>query len=169
LFTLAAVLAEVRILSGALTFYRLHEANRFQFAEKADPVSARNKQQSLSLLATHIDERLEEFGVEKTVRRTVLEYTAACATQMRLALEGGWPWETARTEWTLYRVLHPDAALPHRMFKLLTLAAASVTPPTMYYGMRGAVARNGLYQKARERWFPAPGMEHIDNERRVVS
>lgn len=169
LFTLAAVLAEVRILPEALTFYRLHEANRFQLAEKADAASVRSKQQSLSLLATNIDEKLKEFGFEKTVRRTVVEYTEACATQLRLALEGGWPWETAKTEWALYRVLHPDAGLPHRVFKLLTLAGALITPPRMYYGMRGAVARNGAYRKARERLFPAPSMEHIEKERRVVS
>jgi len=169
LFTLAAVLAEVRILPEALTFYRLHEANRFQLGEKADAASVRSKRQSLSLLATSIDEKLEAFGVEKTVRRTVVVYTEACATQLRLALEGGWPWETAKTEWTLYRVLHPEAGLRHRMFKLLTLAGALVTPPRMYYEMRGAVARNGLYRKARERFFPAPRMEHIEKERRVAS
>ena len=169
LFTLAAVLAEVRILPEALTFYRLHEANRFQLADKADPARVRSKQQSLSLLATSIDEKLEEFGIEKTVRRTAVEYTEACATQLRLGLEGGWPWETAKTEWALYSVLHPDAGLPHRLFKLLTLAGALVTPPRIYYGMRGAVARNSAYRKARERLLPAPGMEHIEKERRVTS
>lgn len=169
LFTLAAVLAEVRILPEVLTFYRLHEANRFQLAEKADPASVRSKQQSLSLLATSIDEELEEFGVANEVRRTVVEYTEACAAQLRLAIDGGWPWETVKTEWALYRVLHPDAGLPHRVFKLLTLAGALVTPPRMYYGMRSAVAGNSAYRKARERLIPAPAMEHIEKERRVVS
>jgi hypothetical protein len=169
LFTLAAVLMEAQILPEALAYYRLHDANSFQFTNRPDPQKLRHKQESLATLAKSLSQRLEDLGVAKEVLGTVVEYTQASADQLRLLLDGGWPWETVRTEWTLDQILHPDARFPHRLFKTLTLAGALLTTPRGFYKIQRTVTQNGFYRRARERWLPVPEMQHIQKERRAGS
>jgi hypothetical protein len=169
LFTLAAALTEVEILPEALTYYRMHDANRFELAAEAGAERLRDKQKALAALAGTLSGRMAEFGVKQEVRRAMLEYTEACAEQLRLQLDGGWSWETAKTEWTLYRILHPEAALAHRLFKLMVLAGALVTTPKAFYRARSALAENRAYRQARQRWLPSPKMEHIEKEWRAGS
>jgi glycosyltransferase involved in cell wall biosynthesis len=167
LFTLAAVLAEAQILPEALTYYRMHDANGFQLSERSEPQKLRHKQKSLATLAKSLSEKLEELGIDRGVRETVVGYTQMSADQLRLMLDGGWPWETVKTEWTLYRILHPDAKFSHRLFKLLMLGGALVTTPRGFYRVQRALTQNGLYRRARRRWLPIPEMEHIQKEWRA--
>lgn len=169
LFTLAAVLAEVKILAEALTYYRMHDANSFQLADNPETKKLRHKQKSLETLVKCLSQKLEELGLETEVRRTVVEYTKASADQLRLVLDGGWPWETVKTEWKLYRVVHPEARFSHRLFKGMALMGALVTTPKIYYGIQRSLAQSGFYRRARERWLPAPEMQHIQKERRSGS
>ena len=104
-----------QILPEALTYYRLHEGNSFQLAGH-DAQKLRHKQKSLAILAKSLSRQLEIIGVEPEVCRTVVEYTQASADQLRLVLDGGWPWETVKTEWTIYDILHPEAPFSHRAF-----------------------------------------------------
>jgi glycosyltransferase involved in cell wall biosynthesis len=160
LFTLAAVLMGAQILPEALTYYRLHEGNSFQFASH-DRQKLRRKQKSLAILAETLPQRLEILDIDPQVRRTVVEYTRASADQLRLVIDGGWPWETAKTEWKIYEILHPDARFSHRVFKLMILAGSLVTTPRGFYSVQRALAQSSLYLRARARWFPVPKMEHI--------
>jgi glycosyltransferase involved in cell wall biosynthesis len=169
LFTLAAVLAEAQILPDALTYYRLHDANSFQLADRPEAKKLRHKQKSLAILAKSLSQKLEEFGIDAQVRRTVLEFTRVSADQLRLLLDGGWPWETVKTEWTLYRILHPDARFSHRLFKLLVLLGALVTTPRVFYSIQRSLSQSSLYRRARERWLPVPEMHHIQKGRRAGS
>lgn len=169
LFTLAAVLTEAQILPEALTYYRMHDANSFQLSERPEPQKMRNKQKSLATLAKSLCEKLEGLGIDREVRETVVGYTQMSADQLRLVLDGGWPWETVRTEWTLYRILHPDAKFPHRLFKLVMLVGALVTTPRGFYRAQRALAQNGLYRRARRRWLPVTEMQHIQKEWRPGS
>ena len=169
LFTLAAVLSETQILPEALTYYRLHDSNIFHLAEGAGQEKLRHKQKSLAKLVETLSSKLKEFGIDEPVIRTVLEFTKLSADQLRLVLDGGWPWETVKTEWALYRILHPDARLAHRLFKMLMLLGALVTTPRMFYTVQKALAQSGFYQRARMRWLPMPEMQHIRKERRAGS
>jgi len=169
LFTLAAVLAEAQILPEALTYYRMHDANSFQFTERVEPQKLRDKQRSLATLAKSLSQKLEELGIEEQVRRAVVEYTEISADQLRLVLDGGWPWETVKTEWTLYRIVHPDARVSHRLFKLLVLLGALVMTPRGFYKVQRALTQNDFYRRARVRWLPVPEMQHIQKERRAGS
>jgi alpha-1,6-rhamnosyltransferase len=166
LFTLAGVVSEARILPETLTYYRMHGGNQFQLEDGSGAPALRKKQKSLAALASALEAKLTEFGVERRVRRTILAYTRASAEQLRLLLDGGWPWETVKTEWTLYRIVHPEARMTHRVFKALQMVGALALPPKRFYGMQRGMARNGWYRRARERCMPAPQMEHIRNERR---
>ena len=168
LFALAAVLAGAQILPEALTYYRLHDANSFQLASH-DPQKLRHKQKSLAVLARSLSEQLEKLGIDQLVRRTVVEYTQASADQLRLVMEGGWPWETVKAEWTLYTILHPEAPVSHRVFKWMVLLGALVTPPRAFYSVQRALAQSGLYRRARAQWLPVPEMEHIQKNWRARS
>jgi glycosyltransferase involved in cell wall biosynthesis len=166
LFTLAAVLAGVQILPEVLTYYRLHEGNSFQLAGH-DPQKIRRKQKSLATLARSLSQQLESLGIDPQVRRTVIEYTQASADQLRLGLDGGWPWETVKTEWTIYEILHPEARFSHRVFKRMILLGALLTTPRFFYSVQRALAENDLYRRVRARWLPVPEMEHIQKNWRV--
>ena len=168
LFTLTAVLMGAQILPEALTYYRLHDANSFQLASN-DPQKLRRKQKSLATLAKSLLQQLEGYGIDPQVRRAVVEYTQASADQLRLVIDGGWPWETVKTEWKLYGILHPQGRFSHRVFKLVTLLAALVTPPKSFYGAQRTLAQSSLYRRARARWLPVPEMQHIQKDWRARS
>jgi cellulose synthase/poly-beta-1,6-N-acetylglucosamine synthase-like glycosyltransferase len=163
LFTLAAVLAGAQVLPEALTYYRLHEANSFQLAGH-NPEKLRRKQKSLAILASSLSQQLEKLGIDPQVRRTVTEYTQASADQLRLGLDGGWPWETVKTEWKIYEILHPEALISHRIFKLAILLMALVTTPKNYYKVQRTLAQSSVYRRVRARWLPVPEMEHIQKD-----
>lgn len=163
LFTLAATLADTEILREPLTYYRYHEANGFQISSFDQP-ALRRKQQSLALLAQSLDRQLEKHGIDARTRKAILEYTRASAEQLRLALDGGWPWETAQTEWSIYRVTYPQAPLSHRIFKVATLLGALTVTPNTFYRIQRRAARNGSYSRVRQRWFPAPKMLHLEKD-----
>jgi glycosyltransferase involved in cell wall biosynthesis len=163
IYTLASVLMPMRILPEALTYYRVHADNGFHMLN-ADPVKLRRKQQALTILAKTLSSRLAEFGIDQQVRRSLLVYTEACAEQLRLAMEGGWSWETVRTEWNVYRVTHPDAPPAHRVFKSLILLGALFMTPMSFYSTQRRLAQNSFYRRIRDRWLPFPEMQHIKKE-----
>jgi GT2 family glycosyltransferase len=165
LFTLAAVLAPLQILPEPLTYYRHHESNGFQLASH-DLQKLTRKQQSLAALSRTLSQQLEQWGIDAQVRDAVIAYTHESAEQLRLQLHGGWPWETAQTEWRLYRLLHPEASSSHRLFKQLTLMAALFTPPRFFYGVQRALSESDLYRRARARWLPVPEMQHLNKDLR---
>jgi hypothetical protein len=163
LFTLACVLMVAHILPYALTFYRMHDQNRFQLAT-FDQMRLCHKQKSLAALDTTLMQKLGELGIDPLVSRAVLAYTHNSAEQLRLALDGGWPWETVATEWQLYRVVHPEAPLSHRLFKCIALVAALFADPRSYYRAQRWLSRNAFYLRARKRLFPVPEMPHLQKD-----
>ncbi len=162
IYTLAAVLTPVRILPDLLTYYRLHETNGFILAD-ANPERLRNKQRSLAALARTLTEKLAGVGMSPELRHALLAYTEATAEQLRLTLDGGWPWETIQTEWRLYQAIHPDAPARHQAFKSLTLLSALFLTPKRFYSTRTWLAQNRLYRRFRTTWLPFLQMTHISH------
>jgi glycosyltransferase involved in cell wall biosynthesis len=160
LFTIAAILAGVQILPDALTYYRLHDANGFQMSGN-DPRRLRRKQEALTALARGLSDQITTMKIDPLARKAILGMAWANADQARLRLDGGWSWETVATEWKIYRVMHPDAPFPHRVFKSLALAAALLMPPRLFYGVQSRVSQNNLYQFVRQHLLPVPGMAHL--------
>jgi glycosyltransferase involved in cell wall biosynthesis len=163
LFTLASALSVMEILPEALTYYRLHGANIFQFASN-DPKKLRHKQKSLAILARSLFEKLASYGIDPHVSQVIVAYAQTSADQLRLMLDGGWSWETVGTEWKLYGIVHPDAGFSQRLFKVATLAGALLVPPTTYYKVRQTVAQSSSYVRLRQRWLPIPHMKHVKTE-----
>jgi len=168
LFTLAAVLAGAQILPEALTYYRMHDANSFQITGN-DWQKLRRKQESLVALASSLMRQLEQCGIDPQVRGAVVQYTKASADQLRLMLDGGWSWETVKAEWEVYEVVHPDAPLPHRLFKRMIMLGALFVPPKVFYSAQRSLSQSRLYGRARAALLPVPEMRHIQKDRRAGS
>jgi glycosyltransferase involved in cell wall biosynthesis len=156
LFTIAAILSDVRILPEMLAFYRLHDTNAFQMGQY-DAARVRKKQRVLAALAYGLKERLGRLTFDPRAKSALTDMVQAEADQLRLRLDGGWPWETVHAEWLVYRALHEDAPISHRIFKMLSLLPALALPPQKFYGAREKLVHNELYLRARERWLPMPG------------
>jgi len=165
IFTLAACLSEVSILPEPLTFYRIHSGNLFQVAG-FDRERVARKQRSLQTLARAIFERLSQFELSKGAISAVVEAVQSEADLLRLQLEGGFPWETVRAEWSFYRIVHQDGPVSHRIFKLASLLPALFCPPRLYYGIRRKCASNRFYLSLRKVVFPVPQPRHVTRSRR---
>jgi glycosyltransferase involved in cell wall biosynthesis len=161
LFTLAAFLSGAQILRESLTFYRLHRGNAFQVAD-GNKEALRRKQRVLEALAKSLTAKLEEQKVEEHITRILAESIETEAELIRLSLDRGWPWETVRTEVSNYRIMHPDASLPHWFLKGLALVPSCVMPSRNYYSLRQSFSQNRVYRKAREKWLPFLQHSHVD-------
>ena len=162
LFTMAAALGEVEILPEALFFYRLHSGNYYsQYG--FDVESVRRKQQSIAQLAASLALRLPETGIGRAATELVVKTIQVEADQLRLSVDGGRPWETARTELTMYRILYIDPPWGHRAFKYVTLLPTYFLPPRVYYGTRRWLAESGWYRRLRKVFFPVPTARHLDH------
>jgi glycosyltransferase involved in cell wall biosynthesis len=160
LFTVAGFLADMMILRESLTFYRLHAGNSFQVA--GDRPALRRKQNVLEALAKSLTVQLEKQKVARSIARIAIESIETEAELIRLSLDAGLPWETVLTEVRNYRIMHPDASLPHWFFKWLVLLPSCVMPSRNYYSLRQSVSQNGVYRKAREKWLPFLQHAHVD-------
>jgi glycosyltransferase involved in cell wall biosynthesis len=160
LFTLAAVASSLLILPEYLAFYRIHDSNMFQ-AVDFTPQGLRRKKEVLASLAAALRRELVRQDLQPGVMETVMESTQADADQLRLLLDGGWPWETLRTEWRLFRLNCEKPTIPHQIFKLATLAPSLLLPPRAYYAAWRRVVRNRFYLSARRKWLPVPARSHV--------
>jgi len=161
LFTMAAALSEVEILPEALFFYRLHSGN-FYSQHGFDVESVRRKQQSIAQLAASLALRLPETGIGAGAVELVVEAIQVEADQLRLSVNGGRPWETARTELTMYRILYSDPPWGHLAFKYVTLLPTYILPPRVYYGTRRRLAESDWYRRLRKVFFPVSTPRHLD-------
>jgi glycosyltransferase involved in cell wall biosynthesis len=162
LFTMAAALGEVEILPEALFFYRLHPGN-FYSQHGFDVDSVRRKHKSIAQLAESLTLRLPETGIGPEAAGLVVETIQVEADQLRLSVDGGWPWETARAELTMYRILYSDPPWGHLAFKYFTLLPTYFLPPRVYYGTRRRLAESNWYRKLRKVFFPVPIPGHLDH------
>ena len=123
----------------------------------------------LAALASGLKTRLRNVAIDPKTREALTDIVQAEADQLRLQLDGGWCYETVRTEWGIYRALHGDAPVSHRVFKVLSLLPAFVLPPRTFYGVRRKLIYNDLYLRARARWLPIPASSHVQKESRTAS
>ncbi len=160
LFTLAAALSEASILPEALTFYRLHEGNSFQLWG-FDEGKLRRKQQILACLAAALDTTLRREGLAPAVVRAITEVISTEADQLRLTLDGGFPWETVETKYRLDRIMNERAWAARRIYKLATLLPALFLPPQLFYRLRSRIAQNGFYIRAKKTLLPDSPFPHV--------
>lgn len=167
LFTLGAVLADVEILPDVLTFYRLHSQNGFQITA-SDPDRARRKMEILSVLAKVLPAALCQYDIEPKAFDALVEVLRAEAMQARLMLEGGWPWQTVKTEWMLFRSATPHAPISHYLFKLSSSALAFTLPPKVFYNWRRWFTASHTYRRTRRLLFPHHKPSHVEHVTHTV-
>jgi glycosyltransferase involved in cell wall biosynthesis len=160
LFILAAALADVAVLTEPLTYYRLHGFNLFM-SPSAAPDGERRKQRVFAALATELRRALPATGAPKDAVGSILEFVDAEAAQLRLKVDGGWPWETFRAESALYGIQHRDASWENKLFRGITMIPALALPPRWFYSIRAWIAAQSWYTAARKRFLPVPATTKI--------
>ena len=164
LFTLAGLYGDVLILRDSLTFYRLHDKNAFQIAD-GNAEAIRRKQRVLAALARSLRSEFRQRGLPEDVARIMVNWVETEADLLRLAVDGGFPWETVRAELQSYGVEQSGAGLAHWLLKYASLVPACVLPPRTYYSLKRRFSANDAYRKARGKWLPYLQPEHVDRYR----
>jgi GT2 family glycosyltransferase len=160
LFTLAAALSDLMILTDPLTYYRQHGANLYN-AGGGNMEGLRRKQAVMAALADSLRRELPSRGVPAEAVECVVEIVQADADQMRLMLYGGMPWETVRTEKTIQEVMHGDAPRSYRVFRWATMVMAGILPPRWFYAARRWLAGQRWYRGARAEVLPVPSITDV--------
>ncbi len=160
LFTLAAALGDLLILDEPLTHYRIHGGNLY-FNAGASVNSLRRKHGAIAALAAGLRQELATRAISADVITCVVEIVQSEADQLRLELDGGYSWETVRTENKLFEILHGDASLSQRAFRVSTMAVAAVLPPQWFYVGRRWLGQRSWYHKARQQSLPMPKMTTV--------
>lgn len=160
LFTLATALSQLLILPDTLTYYRLHKASLYNSAGSS-VAGLRLKQAVLAALAEALRRELPGRGVPADAVGCVVEIVQAEADQLRLMLDGGRPWETLRTENTIYQVMHEGASRSHRYFRWVTMLPAFVLPPRWFYAARRWLAGQSWYHNARAKVLPVSPIARV--------
>ena len=166
LFTIAGILSEFVILKDALTHYRIHGSNFFVAANR-ESHGLRRKQRVLAALFDLLGRELRARGAPDEVTGCVLEIVGAEAAQLKLMLDGGKPWEAYRTERTIYRIQHADAAWKQKVFRHVTTVPALLLPPRWFYAGRNWLAGQAWYRNARAQFLPVPGFTKIETPKRI--
>jgi glycosyltransferase involved in cell wall biosynthesis len=161
LFTMAAALAPLLVLPEPLTYYRVHAGSLFLSAG-ASEAGERRKATVIAELAKALRASLPGTGAPPAAIETMLEIVEAEAAQLRLKLDGGWPWETFQAERTIYRVQHSGAPLKSRLFRTFSMVPALALPPRWFYAGRRWLGAQRWYQRARDTALPVPGFANVD-------
>jgi hypothetical protein len=161
LFTMAAALAPFVVLPDALTHYRVH-AGSLYLSGGASEAGERRKAKVIADLAAALRVSLPGTGVPQAAVEAMLEIVEAEAAQLRLKLDGGWPWETFQAERTIYRVQHSDAPARSKIFRTLSMVPALMLPPRWFYGGRQWLGAQKWYKRARAEAVPVPGFAKVE-------
>jgi len=161
LFTMAAGLEKALVLPDALTHYRVHAGNLFLGAGGSSG-GERRKAAVLAALAGALRQSLPSTGAAPQAVALAIEMVQAEADQLRLKLDGGWPWETFSTERTIYRIQHGDAHWKSRSFRTLSMVPALVLPPKWFYAGRRWLGAQTWYKRARTGALPVPGFTKME-------
>ena len=153
--TLSAAYSKASLIQGPLTFYRLHTGNLFQI-RSSDTVKSRRIHQVIVALAKALEERLPEASVPPDSVRAIVEQLRVGAMRMRLMLDGGWPWETFRSERAGFRLAYKDGGVAYKIFKLWVLGATLVLPPRLFFKVRNWYSSSSLRKMRSALGEPTP-------------
>jgi len=131
------------LLAEPLTFYRLHDANLFQF-RTTDRVRTRRKLEVLNCLAADLPPQLTRLGISPSAISIIVDPIRISTSRMKLMLDGGTPWETYLVEQADLRGAYGHVPMGYRLYKQITLLLALILPPRFYYQLKGLYAGNDL-------------------------
>ena len=133
--TVSTAYSMASLIQEPLTFYRLHTGNLFQI-RSSDAAKTRCIYKVIVTLARALEDRLPDASVPPDSVRAIVEQLQVGALRMRLMLDGGWPWETFRSELDEFRLSYRDGSTAYKIFKMCVLGATLVLPPRLFFRMR---------------------------------
>jgi glycosyltransferase involved in cell wall biosynthesis len=145
LATLAVAISGGLILCQHLTNYRYHPGNLYQYG-KFSLGKARRKSKVLQCLVRELLLRLQALEVAQETAAALLRPRVVESERLRLAVEGGMPWETFRVEKEAARVAYDELSFGYRIFHSIVLALAIMLPPKWFYRMRDWYADRQLHR-----------------------
>lgn len=154
----AMALGPAVILDQSFTFYRIHGENLYASIEP-DEKNLRRKIQCLDAQLQFFPSALTGIGVSPAAISAILEPDELDRERLRLALEGGSPWETFRFEQRRFRASYADHSLSYGIFKWLALTPALFLPPRSFYRLREWYSRSNLRNYRRMLGEPTPVAE----------
>jgi glycosyltransferase involved in cell wall biosynthesis len=154
------------LLDEPLTYYRLHDQNLYQFRDK-DHRRMRRKYLVLACLVKELPARLRSAGIAADAIEIIVAPIRVSATRMKLALDGGWPWETYRAEKSDLDLAYRHTGLGYRAYKELSLLATLLLPPRLFYRMRDWYSEKDL--RRFRRWLGDPVPAAPVNEKPFTS
>lgn len=160
LFTMAPAFESSLVVPDPLTHYRVHAGSLF-LAAAATAEGEHRKARVLAYLADALRRNLPATDAAPDAISAVVEMVQSEADQLRLKLDGGWPWETFRTERAIYRIQHGDAPWQSRAFRTLSMAPALLLPPKWFYAGRSWLGAQDWYKRARAQSVPVPGFTKL--------
>jgi glycosyltransferase involved in cell wall biosynthesis len=132
---MSAAYSKALLIPEPLTFYRLHSGNLFQIRQ-SDDVKTRRIFQVITALAAELKLRLPDAAVPPDSIHAIVEQLEVGGLRLRLMLDGGWPWETFRSERAEFRLAYKDAGVAYKLFKMGVLGATLVLPPRVFFKLR---------------------------------
>lgn len=133
------------LLAEPLTYYRLHDQNQYQFRE-GDDRRLHRKMNSLASLEDALKQRLGAAGISPSATQIIVEPIHITTARMKLALDGGMPWETYRVERADFRLAYRETSLGYRAWKEAVLAVTLFLPPRWFYRLRDWYSERNLRQ-----------------------
>ena len=161
LFTLGALLSEVLLLREPLTFYRLQGQNLYQVSD-GNLYSLRRKHAVLLALADALHRRFAEERVSSDISKIILDSVQLDADVLRLSLGDGSPLDSFRTEVRSYNLNHAHASPFRRFLKYISLVPALFFSVRRYNAIKQKLVSSSFYVKARKKFFPFHGPDHVD-------
>lgn len=155
ILTVALALGGAVLLDQPLCYYRLHAANLFASAP-ADAAQERKKFETLRFLLDFLPRRLAELGVSREAIAALLQSDRLEAGRLKLIFDGGWPWETFRTESSRFRVAYQEHSGGYALFKWLVLASTLLMPPRRFYKLLRWYSEHDLQRFRKLLGEPAP-------------
>ncbi|HTQ61002.1 MAG TPA: glycosyltransferase family A protein [Candidatus Solibacter sp.] len=141
--TMAVAYGGAFLLADGLTFYRLHGENLFQFST-GDPVRVQRKLRVLETLVSDLPLPLACAGIAPSAIQIIVEPLRIACSRIKLALDGGMPWETYRVEQAEFHLAYQHITAGYRLYKQLSLLLALILPPRLYYRVRAMYAASNV-------------------------
>ncbi|MHB8413050.1 MAG: glycosyltransferase family 2 protein [Candidatus Acidiferrales bacterium] len=167
ILTVALALGGAVLLDQPLCYYRLHAANLFALGS-ADAAQERKKFETLQFLLDFLPCRLTELGVSREAIVALLQSDRLEADRLKLIFDGGWPWETFRTESRRFRVAYQEHSNGYALFKWLVLASTLLMPPRRFYRLLRWYSEHNLQRFRKILGEPVPSPA-IQAQRRKVA
>ena len=152
---MSAAYSKAFLIPEPLTFYRLHSGNLFQ-VRQSDDVKTRRIYRVIEALTAELKRRLPDTSVPADSIRAIVEQLEVGALRLRLALDGGWPWETFRSERAEFRLAYKDGTVAYKFFKIGVLGASLLLPPRAFFKLRQLYGASAFRNMRRALGEPTP-------------